>query len=275
MGAMVRKLVTWPQPEDKDGERGRSIEFVPILGDLLLERAAPLYSENHRCHATNLAAQLADFFGQTRSRILLHAPAYIPEGFQPKTEHAERVRTARAFIEAIPAYRLVFGERRDGLIDRVDTLVTSVGGPLVLDPEDQGWLRPTVTNADERASLQSAGVVGDLCGRFVTKTQVTNFPADSAITAANDRCFGPQIEHFRECATRARDTAASRNSEDPSPGLGVMVVAAGAEKAEVVFSVCFNKLVNELVVDSDLAAALLKLTKEYNAGTGTGGPRRR
>jgi hypothetical protein len=49
--------------------------------------------------------------------------------------------------------------------------------------------------------------VGDICGSFVTKDQVYQFPDDSAIARVNNRVLGPIPADFQECAKRAKDAS--------------------------------------------------------------------
>jgi hypothetical protein len=205
--------------------------------------------------------------------INLLTPAFVPIDFlkwqaSQAQNHRESetdpedaaVKRARAFVEAIPSYRLVFGAREypvEGspkpLIEEVDTIITSVGGM------EDAWIgggEPFFDPVEEKSALQKEGVVGDICGRYVTLDKVDNFKQDSMTSRVNRRVFGPEPKHFRACAERARQ------SEDR---LGVLVVAAGAGKAEVVLSICRRTLVNELIINDELADKLLELHKKHPA----------
>jgi DNA-binding transcriptional regulator LsrR (DeoR family) len=67
------------------------------------------------------------------------------------------------------------------------------------------------------------------------------------VRGINDRWAGVRLEHLARCA-RAATGGAGR--------AGVIVLAVGRSKAEVVLECVRGGLVNELIVDHDLAQAL-------------------
>jgi len=250
-------------------------KWVPIFGDLLLTpEHHRLYPEASKCDASTLASRLAlATQGEMTSQLHLPAPAYIPQAFMEGVDEKyieERISIARKFVEAIPAYQMIFGTSQDGmerdanaLVSQMDTMITGIGGledehitgwmGIIKDPAYETPIGPIhagpIYNDEERKQLDEEGVVGHLCGTFITEDKVDRFPPDSLITQVNRRILGTKPSDFRQCADRAR-------KEDNA---GVIIVANGASKARAVSSAISNRCVTELICDSDLAEELAKI----------------
>ncbi len=252
----------------------KDIEFVPLLGGLsVLPKLQP--AEAFECAASSLASELARVFkGHTTGQLFLPTPAFVPTGFltgDNSQDMNERIRVAQEFVSSIPEYQMIFGTksvlRREpaALIGKMDIMVTSVGGPLSQQSAPQqddtqqseaGWLSTggPIINERERYELARAGVVGDICGHFISETQVTGFsPATSVITEVNRRVFGASPLDFQECARRAL-----RGEKKP----GVIMIANSARKAAAVLSAIRNGCVSTLIIDKELADEIERLVPE-------------
>jgi hypothetical protein len=90
-------------------------------------------------------------------------------------------------------------------------------------------------------------VIGDLAGIPLTHTDA----AAKDITLLLDRWTGLQKHHFENCARRA--SAASQ------PPAGVIVVAAGRDRASCLVEAVRQGLVNHAVVNEELVRALIEM----------------
>jgi DNA-binding transcriptional regulator LsrR (DeoR family) len=230
-------------------------EWIPVFGDFLL---TPFFNLSSSILAADLARIIRGEV--SKHQVFLATPAYIPQGFieNPDSEEAERrMRIAGELVKAIPAYKQVFGasdnpEKRDpdALIAKMDTIITGIGGfPEGWLFKVEGTLPGPIFSEEEKKKLEDEGVVGDLCGTFITDNKVDGFPRDSTIARVNRRVFGPKPPDFLRCAEQARQ----KNTP------GVIVVANGARKARVVASAISNRCLTELICDANLAEELAKV----------------
>ncbi|HHZ92963.1 TPA: hypothetical protein EYN65_21160 [Candidatus Poribacteria bacterium] len=202
------------QNSETIGELNSPPKCFPIFGDLLL---TPLH---HRLYplaakyaSSTLAAELA-IAGAVDFHLNLSIPAYIPQGFIADANGDkvnQKIQTARSFVEAIPAYRMISGNSQpnyeretEALITQVDTMITGIGGlenghimgwlSMVKDPVSTPHVDPIyagpIYTDEERSQLESEGVVGHLCGTFITADQVDRFPEDSLVEMVNQRVLG-------------------------------------------------------------------------------------
>src|SRR5207253_198591 len=101
-----------------------------------------------------------------------------------------------------------------------------------------------------------AAVPAFIPAKFPRKSQTTirDFIAEIAgyrvVRGINERWTGVRLEHIRRCAdATARDHSRA----------GVIVLAMGAAKAQITLECVRAGLITELVIDHDLATALLAL----------------
>ena len=272
LAAMVDEI---QQNSETIGEFNSPPKCFPIFGDLLL---TPLH---HRLYplaakyaSSTLAAELAIAIGGAVDfHLNLSIPAYIPQGFIADAngdEVNQKIQTARSFVESIPAYRMIFGKSQpnheretEALITQVDTIITGIGGlenghimgwlSMVKDPVSTPHVDPIyagpIYTDEERSQLESEGVVGHLCGTFITADQVDRFPEDSLVKTVNQRVLGTRPSDLQRCATRTRGKSSG----------GVILVADGAGKARAVASAISNRCITELICDSELAEELAKV----------------
>jgi DNA-binding transcriptional regulator LsrR (DeoR family) len=221
-------------------------EFIPLAGDLLLSPEKGTYT----LAASTVAAELTQAFqGNLKKQRYLWAPAYIPFTFlqgDPEQVEAERT-TVRRFLESLPPYRQIFGPAEDGkepLINRLDTILAGAGAF-----SDKAWwfnLAEHIRPEEKERLAQSA--IGDLCGRFIPRRNASK-DGIRLIEEINDRVFVPPLEAFTRCAERAR------REDTPGP----ILVAEGADKAEVVTHICLEGFVSEIVIDQELAEEMARL----------------
>ena len=119
-----------------------------------------------------------------------------------------------------------------------------VGTPNV-DPIYAG---PIYTDK-ERSQLETEGVVGHLCGTFITEDRVDGFPKDSLVETVNQRVLGTRPSDLQRCVVRARQETSG----------GVILVAEGAGKARAVVSAISNRCITELICESELAVELARI----------------
>jgi DNA-binding transcriptional regulator LsrR (DeoR family) len=252
-------------PED-DPNAERAI--VTIFGSLSFSFDDERHGEWLENSASHLTNRLAGILGTNMyERRFLESPVYVPPAFldlfnkkttgsteiseiSKKVSEAEALQIAKAFVEAIPTYHDVFGRGEKSAINKLDTVITSVGD---LDtgfgsvPEDAP--APLLREGEREKLCDEA--VGDIAGRYVTKDGTTGEPG-STIAKVNNRIFGLTIEDLEEIAQRA--------AEEKKPG--VIVIASSKKKARVISALLNRqkqkKVISELIISGDLAEALLK-----------------
>jgi DNA-binding transcriptional regulator LsrR (DeoR family) len=87
-------------------------------------------------------------------------------------------------------------------------------------------------------------VVGDLGGAVIPKQ---GREEDKSLEEFNEHWMGISLEHVRSCARRS--------ATDGTPG--VIGVACGREKVDIVKACMREEIVNEFFIDDDLANALI------------------
>jgi len=253
--------------DDPDAKR----TIVTIFGALSFtfeDKRHGGWLENSAPHLVN---RLAGILGiKMCKRQFLESPVYVPPAFldlfnkkktgstEPsemseiceKLREDEALKIVKAFVEAIPTYRDVFVKEKESSINKLDTVITSVGdldtgfGSL---PEDEP---APLLREGEREKLRDEAV-GDIAGRYVTKDGTTGEPG-STIDKVNNRIFGLTIEDL--------ETIAQRAAEEERPGV---IVIASSEKKAPVISALLNrqrrkKVISELIISGDLAKKLLE-----------------
>jgi hypothetical protein len=216
------------------------LRFFPVVGE-------SLNRPNSDISASHLAARLHRAIRAKDDPISFGAvAACIPAKYKP---HAKVIRD---FFGSDAGFRRVFGaptvdgRPHGGLVSCADTLILGVGtaSMRVSDP----YLDDTISLANiSRAELDSLSI-GNISGYFLERNPLSDEPAErlkdikNLWTCINDS----DIKH---CAQRAED---NRNL------VGVVVVAIGEAKVEVIRECAHRGMINELIVDQDLADALIK-----------------
>lgn len=213
------------------------IEFVPLCCE-------PIGLESEAISSSHLASLLRKRIndGKGEWHSFTGVPAFIPISFTRKEQ-----AVVEKLLRCIPSYSRIFSEpsgRRTavggGLVGNLDLLLSSVGKvPLGYFGEE--WLR--VAGIDRKAL--SRLVLGDIGGILIPRTKL-GASQRAKIDRWNAAWTGVKFEHLRQVAESGRKP-------------GVVVAAVSARKAEIVLEIVKLKLVNELLIDQDLATAIVKL----------------
>lgn len=221
------------------------IQLVPLCGEPLKDRQDPL-----KYSSSTLAAELDELINGNKpsmSPSLAGVPAFIPACFN-KTE----LKTIRRFICQVAGYGSVFGEdeglddnprRQRPWVTQLDTILTSVG---IVAFEQRGIFlkeRVDLKEIGERQLVEA--VVGDIGGIIIPRRGLSGDLA-SQLDDLNERWTGIKEKHLRACAQKA---VANQHP-------GVIVLAVGEAKAEMVCRCVELGLVNELIMDRALARRL-------------------
>ena len=191
----------------------------------------------------------------------------IPDRFD-ETVTAE---IKQSLLGQVEGYRRIF--LNDGtqgpLIDEIDTLITGVGtasktstDPWLIERVNAMQNDPPLTREDFEAYT-----FGDIGGVYLLRPGLPELVAERQAKIArlsgkpecksiekkvqriNAQWTGIQREHVAGCAERAR-------ASQKTPG--VIVLAVGRAKSEIVIEAVNQSLVNHLLIDQDLADALVE-----------------
>ncbi|MBI3865583.1 MAG: hypothetical protein HY290_27230 [Planctomycetia bacterium] len=239
---------------------GRGTLFFPVSGEPLRERG----EENS---ATSLASQLQAFVdGAPHGPGLNMVIPCIPDQFSPETTDDIK----QLLLGQVEGYRRIFlGDAGHGpLIDEMDTLITGVGtasktstDPWLIERVNAMRHNPPLTREDFEAYT-----FGDIGGVYLLRPELErliaargargtgkiarerNAGVAAKIERINAQWTGIQREQVARCAERARSSQQSA---------GVIVLAIGRAKSETVIEAVNQSLVNHLLIDQDLADALV------------------
>jgi DNA-binding transcriptional regulator LsrR (DeoR family) len=160
----------------------------------------------------------------------------------PREVRAALPRVLRAFFEeSSPAYKEIF-IGPEALIDRVDVLVTSVGGsnkPMGFCNDD---LLKVSGLSEERVGQL---VIGDVGGVLLPARGLSARDA-ATVEGVNAMWTGIQRRHLEGIARRA----AQRRTP------GIILITLGASRSAIVLEAIREGLCSELMIDRDLATAL-------------------
>jgi len=218
-----------------------AVRFVPVC-------AEPADKSSNRDTSSHLALRLQSLtrmsgpWGPTPS--LSGVRALIPRRFR-----GAAAKTIREFIGETASYKEMFGGSAP-LIDKVDSVLTSVGPsfrPMGFIHEE--LLKAGGTEAEPLTSKHlSALVAGDIGGVLLPRPGLDT-KGLVEVQNLNQMWTGINRRHFERIARQADETKRP----------GVIVVSCGHDRAEIVAEVVRCGLVNELIVDRDLADKLAKL----------------
>jgi DNA-binding transcriptional regulator LsrR (DeoR family) len=260
-GKTIARLIDGLRPLHPKFDRGTL--FYPVSGE-------PLREHGEENSATTLAAGLQDFVGGSPAEgpgLNMVIPC-IPDRFSPEVTNEIK----RSLLGQVEGYRRIFLGDADQppLIDEMDALITGVGtaSKTSTDP----WLIERVNSMRDKPPLTredfEAYTFGDIGGVYllrpdlaelITARQHRNGAAgkgarertagvESKIQRINEQWTGIQREHVARCAERARSTGKTA---------GVIVLAIGRAKSGTVIEAVNQSLVNHLLIDQDLADALV------------------
>jgi DNA-binding transcriptional regulator LsrR (DeoR family) len=243
-GRTVRNLVDLLKETIREPIRpGDPVQFVPLCGEPLKERR-----DVSHYSSSMLASELHELTnGQTDTSppSLAGVPAFIPLAYRP-----EEVKVIRRFIAQVAGYSIVFGEGRGrpGKVDEADTMLSSLG---VADKEHRGvFLSERVALGDISEEELAATMVGDVGGVIIPAGGPLGKRQEGRLREMGERWTGLKLKHLEACADEAARTGRP----------GVVVLSRGSpcpgERARVVRRLVEMGLVNELIIDDELAAAL-------------------
>jgi DNA-binding transcriptional regulator LsrR (DeoR family) len=254
-GWSVRQCVLNLRPPKPNPE----VRFVPLVGSLSLDENDPHFEEAIECSSNRLAqAAAAAFQGPRPSR--LSTPAYIPRKFSADTAGLSAIRR---FITEDVSYQRVFGE--GGWMEAADTVVTGLSS---IDVQSLPDYRPDLITAHDVPALQRAGVVGDLALHLMTDpARAAECSEEDAglVQEINSLLVGAGPDDLRRIAQRARQSGAP----------GVIVLATGPWKADILLAAIRHGAVNELVTDLETAMAIgrrlgVRISSRISIGGGKG-----
>ena len=220
----------------------RPVQFVPVC-------AEPHLRSSNKDTSSHLVARLHQLLQPQAPPppSLTGVPALIPRGFT-----GEDAKSIRRFINQTASYSEIFAGK-DPLINRVDTLITSVGPSKY----PMGFIHDEVLSAGSlpRKKLTSARlsslVVGDIGGVLIPRRDLSR--ADRAeVEALNAMWTGIHLKHLQRIARNAR-----RNNR---PG----VIVVSLDRPEIVAEVIRQGLVNELIIDRPSTLKVAQLLEERN-----------
>jgi len=240
-------------PSPSRAAMSHSIVFIPLCG-------VPLGKTAMQLSASSLAAQFHEIMNDdTDSDYILHLaalPALIPREIPRNV----RKTVITALKGCSPTYDQIFSPRNEdeeqtkGYINKMDTMITGVGGVGSVD-DPQGYWRDSVLKAGGAdAELLDKVASGDIGGILFPRTdRVFEDDEKEQLRDLRRRWTGIKKWHMKKCARRAVISGTT----------GVILVAIGAHKASSVLESVKRGLVNELVIDRALADELTaKLAKE-------------
>jgi DNA-binding transcriptional regulator LsrR (DeoR family) len=259
-GETIARLIDGLDPLHPKFARGTL--FFPVSGE-------PLREHREENSATSLASRLQELVeGAPQGPGLNMVIPCVPDEFNP--EVTEGIKTL--LLGQVAGYRRIF--LGDGghspLIDEMDTLITGVGtasktstDPWLIERVNAMRNDPPLTREDF-----AAYTFGDIGGVYLPRPELGDLIAarthrpSATSKLARERCAaiaakvarinsqwtGIQGEQIARCAARAR--AGEQTA-------GVIVLAIGRAKAETVIEAVNQSLVNHLLIDQDLADALL------------------
>ena len=171
-----------------------------------------------------------------RAHLLAAVEAFIAT-FLDKEEFPDEVTMVRKRIKRFPNYQSIFGSTgRPGYIHQLDGIITSCGDAHHRSPLWNVALSRLNRTPEELNEI----TFGNLGGALIKRENLS----PDGIEVLNDiesRWTGVTLEHFRQCVERTP---------------GVILVALGHNKADVVLKCVEMGLVTQLLVDEDLAMTL-------------------
>jgi DNA-binding transcriptional regulator LsrR (DeoR family) len=230
-GKTVGAVVDGLEHAGRSLRKDRPVLFVPVTAELVT-LASPDYS------STLLADRLNNSIGHGGGERLLlgGVPAFIPRRYDPA-----KTQAIREYIHDAASYRRIF-VGKDALIDQIDMIITSVGSA---ERPFGGALSEVLSAADVSAERLRSLIAGDVGGVLIPKSGLS--PGDAALLSEiNMMWTGITMDHLLRLAAKATQNATP----------GVVVIAIGRERAGVVREMISQQLINQLIIDWDLAKTL-------------------
>jgi DNA-binding transcriptional regulator LsrR (DeoR family) len=234
-----------------------ALTLVPVTGELSFLPTDPRHERATWCSSNRLVRDLALRLGIPKNRMfLLQAPATITRAFESRPQ---ALSNAWEMIERDATTNAILGRRHSRLprkgtpmIEKIGTLFTGIGA-LEEHSTSTEFGMFSFRNG-ELEELRAAGIVGDLNGYLLGST---GLPGDLGSLAGrlNQLAVGASPTDLRRIAER-------RRRMPTYPGFGVILGAAGRQKARAVIAACSTRAINQIVVTSDAARAMLEMPLE-------------
>lgn len=232
-GRTVSSLIDGLAAQNRTFRPDRPPSFVPVTAELVT-LAAPEYS------SSLLAARLDTLVngGQGERLRMAGVPAFIPKRYD-----TAKTRAIREYILDTASYRRIFAGEAP-LVNLLDMVLTSAGSAV----RPLGGAMDEILSAAEISETDLTRlIIGDVGGVLIPK------PALSA----DDNRLVAELNAMWTGITRAHLSRLALRSGAPAGSAGGVVVAAiGRERAEIVAGLINLEMVNELIIDWDLAEAL-------------------
>jgi DNA-binding transcriptional regulator LsrR (DeoR family) len=235
-------------------ERLRGRTFVPLSGVLVND---PDISLSSTSLVTRLHRIVTD--DHTEALSLAAVPARIPAKFYESARALtdDQKQTIRTFVANIPGHAAIIGDdagatrprKEKPFVDRMDSMITSVGCDYSRESDLRSggrWLDEMIRTENLTKADLDRWAVGDIGGVFLTRSEKT------PLADVNDRWTGVKKHHIARCARTAKAAGTP----------GVILAAVGKWKARIVERCVREGLVNHLLIDRDLAAAIVQLPPE-------------
>ena len=214
------------------------IQFLPVCAELI-DQVVPEYSSSRLVERLNAIVN----GGRGVRHSLSGVPAYVPKRY-----NADKTRAIWEYVSDTASHRRIFSGPKP-LINDMDTVLTSVGpsenpvGGALKELSKAGGVMPETIRTL---------VVGDIGGILIPKPTVS-IKERRKIEGLNQMWTGMRLDHLQNVV---------RCSTSNDNGCGSIVVALGAERALVIHEIVRLGLVNELIIDDDLAQALEALCND-------------
>jgi len=252
-GGTIHRLVQGikARPDIFEGKQLRIEQCIPLCGD-------PLFLMNQGLldlSASHLAAELGKALNASHPSdqpTLIGVPAYISR--KAINQGGASAVNWGQFVQDIPGYRAILGvppNKQPPLVDSVDTLITGTGiivmGKAQSYEETGDFIQERLMQEGMSKEVLSKMVYGDI-GGFLLERERLRAADRKVVDELNRGWTGIKENHLK--------AVAGKGSPDGPPG--IILVAAGAAKAEMVLEIIRRGYVNELLIDTDLATALLE-----------------
>ncbi|MEH6648898.1 MAG: sugar-binding domain-containing protein [Motiliproteus sp.] len=206
--------------------------FVPVCAELTSHTARDYSS-------TRLAERMDEIVNDSSNYhlSLRGVPAYVPLKFEATKEQA-----IWEYVSETASHKLIFSGPH-ALTSQMDTILTSVGSSE--NPVGGALDELAKAGGVTKNTLQKL-IVGDIGGILIPHPNISH-KERLRIGALNKMWTGMTLDQLHNIASRfVSDNA----------GSGSIVVALGSERALIVHEIIRLGLVNELIIDEDLANAL-------------------
>lgn len=247
MVAALRALAVPPPWAD------RVLEIVPLSGEPLGDDPTS-FSSSILSHDLGKLANGENY----NARSLGMVPAFIPERDQRGSRFkAPEEEVIWRFIGLVRSYDEIFGtpgkeisERRP-VAESLDMILTSVG------PADRplGFINGRLLETGKVTTEELMELIfGDIGGVCIPRPGLSARQR-ARLESVTNRWTGLKCDHLEACATRAAEG-------DPLSGKpGVVVISRGADRAQCVYEAVKRGLINQLVIDEELAQDLDQISK--------------